>query len=74
MIRKTDVLIVGGSVAGVTTAIAARRHYPDAKITVIRKEKQVAILTRTCHTWISYSSVETLLFCPTDERPMGSPK
>jgi len=43
MTRKTDVLIVGGSAAGVTAAITARRHYPDAKITVIRKEKQVSI-------------------------------
>ena len=43
MIRKTDVLVVGGSVAGVTTAITARRHYPDSKITVLRREKQVSI-------------------------------
>jgi len=43
MKKNTDVLIVGGSAAGVTTAITARRHYPDAKIAVIRKENQVLI-------------------------------
>ena len=43
MIGETDVLIVGGSAAGVTTAITARKHYPDAKITVVRKETQVSI-------------------------------
>jgi len=32
MKRKADVLIVGGSAAGMTTAITARRHYPDAEI------------------------------------------
>jgi len=36
-------LIVGGSAAGITTAISARRYYPDAKIVLIRKEKQVLI-------------------------------
>jgi len=43
MKRKTDVLIVGGSAAGVTTAITVRRHYPDAEITLARKENQVLI-------------------------------
>ena len=43
MKRKADVLIVGGSAAGVTTAITARRHYPDAEITLARREDQVLI-------------------------------
>lgn len=41
--ENTDILIVGGSAAGITTAISARRYYPDAKIVVIRREKQVLI-------------------------------
>jgi len=43
MKRETDVLIVGGSAAGVTTAITARRHYPDAEIALVRMEDQVMI-------------------------------
>lgn len=43
MKRETDVLIISGSAAGVTTAITARRHYPEAKITVVRRESQVLI-------------------------------
>ncbi len=41
--EKADILIVGGSAAGITTAISARRYYPDTKIVVIRREKQVLI-------------------------------
>jgi len=41
--ENTDILIIGGSTAGITTAISARRYYPDAKIVVIRREKQVLI-------------------------------
>ena len=41
--QKTDILIIGGSVAGLTAAISARRNYPDKKIVLIRKEKQVLI-------------------------------
>ena len=41
--KKTDVAIVGGSAAGLTAAITARRHYPNKKILLIRKEKLVPI-------------------------------
>ncbi|MCK4267079.1 MAG: FAD-dependent oxidoreductase [Thermoplasmata archaeon] len=41
--ENTDILIIGGSAAGITTAISARRYYPEAKIVVIRREKQVLI-------------------------------
>jgi len=41
--KKTDVLIIGGSAAGLTAAITARRHYPDKKILLIRKEQLVPI-------------------------------
>ncbi len=40
---KSDVLIIGGSAAGLTAALTARRQYPDSKVTLIRKEKRVPI-------------------------------
>ncbi len=36
--RATDVLIIGGGVIGLRTAIAARKRYPDARLTLIEKE------------------------------------
>ncbi|MCK4392930.1 FAD-dependent oxidoreductase, partial [Candidatus Bipolaricaulota bacterium] len=40
---STDVLIVGGSAAGLTAAISTRRFNPKAKITLVRKEEKVLI-------------------------------
>ena len=42
--EKVDVLIIGGSAAGLVAGITARRHYKDAKITVVRKEKEGQVL------------------------------
>ncbi len=41
--KKANVVIIGGSAAGLTAAITVRRHYPDTKIILIRKEKRVQI-------------------------------
>lgn len=41
--KEFDIVVVGGSAAGLTAAITARRHYPDKTIILIRKEKQVLI-------------------------------
>lgn len=38
-----DIVILGGSAAGVTAAITASRHHPDKRILLVRKEKQVSI-------------------------------
>jgi len=41
--ERADVVVIGGSAAGLTAAITARRHYPDKKTLLIRKEAQVLI-------------------------------
>lgn len=41
--KHYDVVVIGGSAAGVTAAITARRHYPDRTILVIRREEKVPI-------------------------------
>ncbi len=41
--KRSDVLIIGGSAAGLTAALTARRRYPDKSILLIRKEKLVPI-------------------------------
>jgi NADH oxidase (H2O2-forming) len=41
--KHADIAIVGGSAAGLTAAITARRHYPDKKVLLVRREKQVLI-------------------------------
>lgn len=38
-----DIVIVGGSAAGITCGITARRHYPDRTIALLRREKEVLI-------------------------------
>ncbi len=41
--EKYDVVVLGGSAAGLTAAITARRFNPDRKILVIRREEKVLI-------------------------------
>ncbi|MDO9541444.1 MAG: NAD(P)/FAD-dependent oxidoreductase, partial [Kiritimatiellia bacterium] len=41
--RRTDIVVIGGSAAGATAAITARRHYSDKEVYVVRQEKQVLI-------------------------------
>jgi len=40
---ERKVVIIGGGPAGVTAAITTRRYYPDADITLIRKEEKAII-------------------------------
>jgi len=39
---KTDVLVLGG-LSGITAGISCRRHYPDKKIVLVRKEGTVLV-------------------------------
>lgn len=41
--KKYDIVVLGGSAAGATAAITAKRHYPDKSVLVVRREKQVPI-------------------------------
>jgi len=40
--KKTDVVILGG-LSGITAGLSCRRHYPEKKVTLIRKEGTVLI-------------------------------
>jgi len=41
--RQSDVVVIGGSAAGIPAAITSRRHYPEKSVLLIRKEEQVLI-------------------------------
>ncbi|MDD5622935.1 MAG: FAD-dependent oxidoreductase [Actinomycetota bacterium] len=41
--KECDVAVIGGSAAGLTAAITARRFYSDKSVLIVRKEKNVLI-------------------------------
>ncbi len=41
--KEYDIIVIGGSAAGITAAMTARKHYPGKSIALIRKEKYVSI-------------------------------
>ncbi|MDP8222670.1 MAG: FAD-dependent oxidoreductase [Candidatus Lernaella stagnicola] len=41
--KAFDIIVIGGSAAGLTAAITAHRQYPEKKVLLIRMEKQVLI-------------------------------
>jgi NADPH-dependent 2,4-dienoyl-CoA reductase/sulfur reductase-like enzyme len=41
--KKTDVLVIGGSAAGLVTALTGKNQYPEKDFLVIRKEKEVVV-------------------------------
>ncbi|MEA1984681.1 MAG: FAD-dependent oxidoreductase [Euryarchaeota archaeon] len=40
---NTDILVIGGSAAGIVAAATAKKHYPGKKIILVRKEEKVLI-------------------------------
>ncbi|MFW6057195.1 MAG: FAD-dependent oxidoreductase, partial [Chloroflexota bacterium] len=38
-----DVVVVGGSAAGIVAGISCRRRHPDKKVVLVRKEEQVLV-------------------------------
>jgi NADH oxidase (H2O2-forming) len=43
IMKQADIVVVGGSAAGIAAAITARRHYPEKSVILIRKEEKVLI-------------------------------
>ena len=41
--EKTNVLIIGGSAAGIVSAVTGKSYYPDKEFLLIRKEKKVIV-------------------------------
>jgi NADH oxidase (H2O2-forming) len=41
--KRWDVVVIGASAAGLTAALTARRHYPEASVLAIRKEQLIPI-------------------------------
>ena len=41
--KKTDVLVIGGSAAGIVAATTGKTFYPDKSFMLLRKEKQVMV-------------------------------
>ncbi len=41
--KTTDILVIGGSAAGVTVALTSKTRNPDKKVTLIRKEEKVMV-------------------------------
>ncbi|MFX1361968.1 MAG: FAD-dependent oxidoreductase [Promethearchaeota archaeon] len=43
MVKKTDVLVIGGSAAGIIAAVTGKSCYPDKKFLLVRKEREVLV-------------------------------
>lgn len=41
--KQADIVVIGGSAAGLTAAITARRHHPEKTILIVREEDMVLI-------------------------------
>ncbi|MCD4664209.1 MAG: NAD(P)/FAD-dependent oxidoreductase, partial [Bacteroidales bacterium] len=56
--KKTDVLVIGGSAAGLAVATTGKSHYPDKKFLMIRKEEKVMVPCGIPYIFGSLDSIE----------------
>lgn len=56
--KSTDVLVIGGSAAGIVTAITAKSNYSDKKVLLVRKEEQVLVPCGIPYIFGSLDSIE----------------
>lgn len=56
--ERKNIVVIGGSAAGVVAAISARRHYKDAHVIVIRKEEIVQVPCGIPYIYSTLGSVE----------------
>ena len=54
--KHTDVLVIGGSAAGLAACLAAKAHYPEKSVMQIRKEEKAVI---PCGIPYIFGSLET---------------
>ncbi len=41
--KKTDVLIIGGSAAGMVAAVTGKAHWPDKEFILVKKQKDMMV-------------------------------
>ncbi len=41
--KRTDVLVIGGSAAGMVTATTGKAHWPEKSFTLVKKQKEVMV-------------------------------
>ncbi|MEN8126197.1 MAG: FAD-dependent oxidoreductase [Planctomycetota bacterium] len=56
--KRTDVLVIGGSAAGIVTAVTAKSNYPEKDVLLVRKEQQVLVPCGIPYVFGSLDSVE----------------
>ncbi len=63
--REIDVVVVGGSAAGIPAAITCRRHYPEKSVMIVRKEEKVLIPCSIPYTFMTTGGVDQNLISDT---------
>lgn len=56
--KEFDVVVVGGSAAGIPAAITCRRHYPEKSVMIVRKEEKVLIPCSIPYTFMTTGGVD----------------
>ena len=58
MLEYADIVIIGGSAAGLSAAITARRHNPDRSIALVRRDEQTPIPCGIPYIYGTFGAVE----------------